>query len=395
MNEWMKQGVYRLLDIGLKDSGDELIKWTSKDKEFEKIYQKRIKSGESREVKIAVLDCGVSKRGYLGHRGQIGGFYKPEGIMDKGKQGAHGTFVAGRAGWGTEKIKIFDAKIGHSHEFSSFDMQVVQEAMDHAINTWEIDIICCSVTLRYDKEVKVTIDAAQKVMTLGEYITSQEKTLFVLTSSNAPGTIFPYKSNLSAVTKRGVGGFPPQSDHILCVGGCTREGKLHVESRWGALDIWAPSGLFLQFMPEPALEGGGGQQELPAGKKRFGVDLSGIDEKEEKAEDKQSRVDRGVSFAVPMVANVAAKLKLLNPDRSAKALAKIVKSTSRVTQRTVSQDIINRETIRQKQTVRMLDPVAAYSFVDYQKAALYFTAAIIVVLSSAGVWTLLNSDRLD
>lgn len=394
MNAWMKQGVYRLLDIGLKDSRGELIKWTSQDKEFEAIFQHHVKTGENREVKIAVLDCGVSPRGYLADRGQIGGFYKSERVAEKGKQGAHGTFVAGRAGWGTEKIKIFDAKIGHSHQFSSFDMQVAQEAMDHAINKWKIDIICCAVVLKYDSVVNVTIDGARQSMTLGEYIASQQETLFVLTSSNAPGTIFPDNSKLPAVTKRGVGGFPPQSDHILCVGGCTRAGKLHVESRWGAIDIWAPSGRFLQFMPEPALEGGGGQQKLPAGKKQFGVDLAGIDGKEEGAEDEQSRLDRGVSFAVPMVANVAAKLKLLNPERRAGTLAGIIKSTSRVTQRTLSRDIVQRETVSQKQTVRMLDPVAAYSFEDYNEAALYFTAAILT-LAGAGALVTRRHDRLE
>ena len=358
MEDWMKQGIYRLLDIGLEDSDNERIEWTSKDKEFGKTYLNRIGKGEVREVRVAVLDCGISKKGYLNERGQLSGFYKPNGIPEKGNQGAHGTFVAGRAGWGTGKIKIFDAKIGHSHQFATMNMQVVQDAMSYAVKTWKVDIICCSVNLRYDYEIQVN---GQKT-TLDKYIATQKNTLFVLTSANSFGQVYSYKENLPSTSERQKRGlaFPPEANHILCVGGCTREGKLHVESRWGAIDVWAPSGLYPQFYPDEKLHGGGGDK--PPGLRRYGIELEAVDGREDRSPVKQSRPDRGVSFAVPMVANVAAKLKLLNPDLSAKELVETVKHTSRVTQRTTSQDNLKGEMIRQKQTVQMLDPVAVYSY---------------------------------
>lgn len=61
------------------------------------------------------------------------------------------------------------------------------------MNEW-IDIICCSVALRYDAKVIVKTGAAERRMTPGVDIASRKQTLFVLTSSNPPGTVFPSDS---------------------------------------------------------------------------------------------------------------------------------------------------------------------------------------------------------
>ena len=87
--------------------------------------------------------------------------------------------------------------------------------------------------------------------------------------------------------------------------------------------------------------------------KRFGVNLEAVDQWQKSDPLPQaSRMDLGVSFGLPMVANVAAKLKLLNPNLKAVDLARIIKTTAVVTQQTTdSKDPV---------IVRMMNPSKAY-----------------------------------
>ncbi|TQV84351.1 S8/S53 family peptidase [Aliikangiella coralliicola] len=390
LQNWMRQGVYRVLDYHHADSDGELIDWDSLDKEFIKLFGKK----NSKTVRIAVLDTPVIAQGYLGANDKLQHAAREffPATIRRENLGAHGTFVAGRAGWGTPAIRILDVPIGYHHGSATHNMRDVYDAIVYAIEEEKVSIICCSVTLNFAASFQV----GEQSTTLSQLLAAHPDILFVMTSGNNHGPILPgdeQESNLCRGRR-----YAPKLDHVLCVGGCTRRGQLHWQSMYGEIDVWAPSGYFPQFRPSNAdIHGGGAPKDTRSGTMNR-VILSEVDEFNatnivpyQDDEAINYVMDSGVSFAVPMVANVAAKIKLLQPKANAKKIAQIIRKTSRTTHEGIDfkASLFNPTTGRPlsrtgSTQVKMLDPAAAYKTAKKSNNVVIGIAITAILFLAAG-----------
>lgn len=276
------------------------------------------------------------------------------------KPGAHGTMCGGRAAWGCDNIEVLDVKLQYGNATGNNNMKEWVDALRWAVEEKKADIVSCSVTCNFDKLEEKDKVVVQDV-TIADYIRKHPETLFVLSAGNDAGYIAPPGQ------ARGKGVWAPAHPNVLLVSGCTRKGKLHTISRWGQIDLWTPSCYYHQYKPNGALVGGGAPNnkktplDLP---NAFGVSLEGVETDERPRKNgavPNSVPDFGVSFAVPIVANVAAKCKLLDSALDGKDLARLLTETARTTQ-TVTPNAKPpiKPPMNQKIRVRMMSPVDAY-----------------------------------
>lgn len=268
--------------------------------------------------------------------------------------GAHGTMCGGRAAWGTDMIKVYDVRLQYGNATGNNNMAEWLTALKWAVEEQRVDVVSCSVTCKYDQ-----LDRDQ-TQSIGDFMRAHPETIFVMSAGNDYGTLY------APAELRGAGVWAPAASNVLLVSGVTRNGKLCTLSRWGEIDLYAPACYYHQYKNNTALYGGGtpNNKSAPLGlPNKYGIALEGVenDTRARASGVPDSVMDYGVSFAVPMVANVAAKCKLIDPALDGRDIAKLIKDTAENTQSvTPRTEPPLAPPANQTARVQMLNPIAAY-----------------------------------
>jgi hypothetical protein len=385
MPEPGSQGVYSILDSSVS-GGD--VKRT--DTDFAAAYRAacELKRKDGRpapapepSINVAVVDSGVYSAGdaYFGDRvsasgnaqGGLGFAALTRGMP--ATEGQHGAHVASIASSGTTLIKIIDAQVGSTQEGGSVSVAVWTTAL-----RWSIE--------QRARIINVSIVCPWSNPSISGIVNGSTGVLFLATSGNA-NTNFPS----TYLADNGL-----DQGNVMLVGGCARDGKREHNRGFGeGIDVYVPSvnvpGLIAKRYAQDvyykrdlaertrqdrrldpdretvrsikeklALEPDNARlkSQLAREEKRL---TSGIDKLPQVPasaaeyplnEQAQMIADSGVSFAIPMVANVAAKMMLIMPNMTPKQVIAAM-----------------RETAMSCEAGRVLDPLACYNkALDERKA---------------------------
>ncbi len=278
-----------------------------------------------------------------------------EATYDQSKAGNHGTFCAARAAWGAEDIHLVDVRLGFGHSAGNNNPKDWQDALAWALDDGELvrcHIASCSVLFRGDGMYLGT-NGDKKLgdfvegETPTEIISDRPNVLFLGTAGNSP--------KLVENAKRG-SEFAPAADHVLLVAGCTADGKLNAISSFGDVDVYAPNSYSPQYAPDSDQKGGGTANDKLDEITVEGLKLQPVDDFSTQEPD--TLMDYGVSFGLPMVANVAAKCLLINPYLTPAEIKQVIVTTARETDRQTRTPKVG---AAQTVVVKMMDPVAAYN----------------------------------
>lgn len=331
------------------------------DEDFEKFT-----TSESQEVKVGVVDNGIyaSTDGYLSPHVVPGrdfsvdvlskavipspGTWLGTDILDKKPSNAltlHGTNVAGQAAWGTPLIKLIDVAMKQSNEA----MRTTEEYWVHVMS-WAIKegakVITSSLIVPFEKPL------------LQKLLTDNPNVVFVTTTGNA-------RSDFDALPAKNK--ITPQSN-LLLVGGCLKDGGFHTSRGFGSttVDLFAPSDDLPIYNPNggcAVLEKAKKLQDEDIAKAKAEAATKGGKWKDfTKGWAKKDDVfvipctadvssDDGVSFAVPVVANVVAKVRILCPKMLASDVAALMRDSSTL-------DVKGK--LAGKARAKMLNPGQAY-----------------------------------
>ncbi len=348
-------GVYSILDGGVRTN----------DTDFASIYEQarglKRKNGTlapppDASVSVAVLDSGVVSHedDYFG--GRMGGSFNAQsgvGVqLTHGRpstQGQHGAHVASIAASGTSMIKVIDVQVGCTQEGGKVELSVWTTAFKWA-------------TEQRARIVNVSIVCPWSEPAVRGIVENHTGTLFLATSGNA-NTEF-------TAAYRTQNGF--DSGNVILVGGCKNNGDRQDQRGFGAgIDIFVPSmnvpGLIAKRYAQEVyhkrdLEERNRQdrkldpdrQKIQSLKDQLALDptnqkLATALRREEQRlargeqqlpqvpasaavyplnERGQIIADSGVSFGIPMVANVAAKMILIMPTITPKEIIAQMKNTA-------------------------------------------------------------------
>ncbi len=203
----------------------------------------------------------------------------------------HGTCVAGQAAFGTDLIKLVDIQVQQGCMGTNNRVNEVAEIISSNID--RIDILSCSIILQWND------------IRLSQILTRHPDKIFLLTAGNGDVPERKY-DNIREL------------DNCIIIGGVSNEGKKFCRSDRGYgnwVHILVPSGPEINVYTP------------------FGVTK-----------------ENGVSFGVPLVANVIAKMKLINRNLTPERIKNILISSNC--------DGIALENASQSGGV--LDPVKAY-----------------------------------
>ncbi|GBF34313.1 translation initiation factor 2 [Desulfocucumis palustris] len=300
---WNFGGSYRV--FAAKSPSDFL----TEDPEF---YQYFDKENED-EIVVGVLDTGIAAVSkYLADHLKAAGDFSPKGkgplsgeeysTYKKSINDFHGTNVAGQAAYGTNNIKIVDIR-GQIGQIGVDNSKNIADGIKWAIETHNAKIITSSLDINWSKK------DIQKI------VRAHPEVLFLTTGAN----------NNTELKKRNIdidesNPDNPPVENALLVGGVTLDGKKHPSRGYGeAVDVMVPSGssddrerALNLHMPTKAMAKLIGQDEswVELVTKEFGDSLIGS--------------DSGVSFGIPVVANIAAKMMLINPKLTVKDIVEIL-----------------------------------------------------------------------
>jgi hypothetical protein len=307
-------------------------------------------------VSIAVLDSGVVAKddAYFGDR--VANSVDAQGgtgvRMTRGlpsTQGQHGSHVASLASSGTNMVKILDVQVGSTQEGGKVELKVW-----HTAFKWAIE--------QRARIVNVSVVCPWSDPGIKSLVANNTGTLFLATSGNA-NTEF-------TDAYRTANGF----DHgnVMLVSGCARNGDRQDQRGFGAgIDIFVPSmnvpGLIAKrfaqqlFYQRDLAERNRQSAKLDPDRARIAeltrkVALNPDDARAQRNllletkrlasgeaqlppvpasadvyplnEKAQLVADSGVSFGIPMVANVAAKMMLIMPALTPRDIIAIMKSTA-------------------------------------------------------------------
>lgn len=259
--------------------------------------------------------------------------------------GRHGTFCAAKAAWGAKEIEILDLRMFVGHGGGYMNPDELRDQIE-----WGLEqgcrIFSCSAIVPFLEDSKGVPLVGP---TISEFLTHDaraKESLFVFSAGNEVGVI--PKTGES----RPSGMNPPKAPNVIWAAGCTRDAKIYRMSRWGDVEVHVPGGYFPQYDPNPDLQGGGSANQMGTDDTTQG--LKGVDEWEPSdAPVPTHKMDLGVSFGVPMVANVAAKCRLINPDLKGPDLAKIIIETAQTAEQEKTEET-------RRIVIHMMDPAAAY-----------------------------------
>lgn len=309
-------------------------------------------------VNVAVVDSGVYADGDAFFEQRMGnGGDAQEGLgfvaLTRGKpatEGQHGAHVASIAASGTTMIKILDAQVGSTQEGGSVKVAAWTTAFKWAIQ-------------QRARVVNVSIVCPWKEPAICGLVNSNTNVLFLATSGNG-NTEF----DTNYLRDNGLTG-----GNVLLVGGCARDGARENNRGFGeGIDVFVPSvrvpgriamrfaqqqnykrlvafhdqentkldnarGIVHDLEQKQAADPTNtrlqsqltrerkfllsGEQRLPA----VPVSSAAL----ALSPEYQQVADDGVSFAIPMVANVAAKMMLIMPNITAREVIGTMRGTSR------------------------------------------------------------------
>ena len=366
-----RTGVYRVLDDD----------FSRPDVEFEQVYaraqdQKRrsaraIAPPVLTSVNLAVADSGIYTSAYFAPRlvagGDFTGGYACARVTNgrPATTGVHGSHVASIASFGTAMIKLIDVQVGSTQEGGQNNPEVWINGLKWAIGAGA-RVVNCSVNVPWEHP------AIQAI------VSGNSGVLFLATAGNN-------ETELDATFRR-AGGASYNSGNTIIVSGCKEDGTKEVNRGFGsAVDIYAPSvnvpGLAAAEVQRAKYDA---DQARKAAERNAQIDAeaamkaerlrSAQDELEEaRRSGNMMRIaliekgirnlqaggsvpytpppfgalpslsDSGSSFAIPMVANVAAKMILINQGLTPARIIDIIKGRA-----------------TSVATNRMLDPVACY-----------------------------------
>ncbi|MDG6914816.1 MAG: S8 family serine peptidase [Nitrososphaerota archaeon] len=297
----------------------ELKDYFTYDDEFKEVYD----SAESRRenVKIAVVDegvhqddglPGVPRGGYLSSR--CAKHVVSSGIapFDE-KQISHGTRVGAVACWGWSGLKLLDYRVRTQAAIGSIgareaekEVPLVKTAMEAAIKDGASVVVSALAT---ENKKNVYKDNG-----VDKLIVDNPGVLFVFGAGNNGRDLDKYD-----VCPGGLG----PAENMVVVGGCSSEFKTSAKPDTGGSDInfgyGAKSVDVASYADNLTLYDPGMRHYFA---KEANVDLSGLG--------LVPTSDTGVSFAIPQVANVCAKMLAINSHLGPKDVKGLVRSTGAV-----------------------------------------------------------------
>ena len=326
--------------------------YTERDEAFYRYYRER----DQDESVIAIMDTGIfAKSQYLRNhmksaidvsgRNLTGETYIDD-ISD-----FHGTKVAGQAAYGANKIGLIDLRVQTGQVSGVDNSAQIAEGLREAIDQGAM-VVTCSIDIDWSKPV------------FQDLIREHPEVLFITTAGN----------NDTRVESRNIDGTRDTPwPNALLVGGVTLDGKKHPNRGFGpAVDITVPSGsandseralqvnqplavtakmeiVEVRNQLDRARSGlDRDVQSLERAREAKNPNPSTIKRNEKYVTDSQNRVDElaereselrqqldstgseigfeaGVSFGLPVIANIAAKMRLINPEITAAQIVDILK----------------------------------------------------------------------
>jgi hypothetical protein len=279
----------------------------AKDTDFEKY----LPADRDDEIVIAVLDTGIhASSKYLA--GRMGGTHDASGIQDPAGythhriKDLHGTKVAAQAAFGTDRIKLVDVRV-QTGQLAGVDNSVaIADGIRWAITEKKAKVVTCSIDIDWAKPaIQAEVDKHPDV-------------LFLTTAGN----------NDKRLTERKIDADGPERPNALLVGGVTQDGKKHRVRGWGpGVDVMVPSGsaddserALYVHIPTAAAE-----HEVVLKGKNAPLDQETIDDYKAQGLDAIPGSESGVSFGLPVVANIAAKMRLISPTITAAEIVAILR----------------------------------------------------------------------
>jgi len=314
--------------------------YSQNDVEFERILgladaARRQRGGPP--VAIAVLDTGVhAESDYLRARtrahadvtGPTPAYDVPFAPRDPAHFDAHGSKVAAQAGFGTERIALIDVRVQVGFMASGDRSAQIAEAIRWAVHRHGARVVTCSIIVNWGSpELRAVVSEFS------------DRVLFLMTAGNSD-TRFTQR----AVDEGGKKG------NALLVGGVDMSGRRHPKRGAGpAVDLTVPSGDYASSAELKSVP-----VHYPLASARLKGDLDAAGEQRLGANPGASMVatETGVSFGVPLVANVVAKMLLINPALTIAEIEHIL----------VNEAVQSRGGAREElsRSHGVLDPVAAY-----------------------------------
>lgn len=264
------------------------------DEDFQEVYNTYYTEQERNEAEnavIAVFDTGIirNERDFeVGSKVKAAKDFSKnaeEKYDDVAIEDPHGSLVAGQAVFGTEKIELLDARIQKQSPSPADDsyQQRVVEAIDWAVENGA-KIITASVQVPWEKDI------------IKQAIEKYPDVYFIETAGNNQGT---FKERTVRHNK-------------LLVGGTTTKGERHRQRGVGAkaVDVMVPSATEID-------DARGGELNLLI---PFRFNTSDND----RPDNRKTTLAVGVSFGLPVVANMIAKMLLIHPNITPEELYNIV-----------------------------------------------------------------------
>ena len=339
------------------------------------------------EVSIGVLDTGViTKSEYL--RSKVLGAMdsalpanvgtpKTGAEYQKDIQDLHGTRVAGNAAFGSEKIKLLDVRVQVGQMNGYDNSEEIAAGIKWAIGKGA-RVITSSVALDWSKK------------SIQQVVGAHPEILFLTSGGN----------NNAKLEKRSIDGEESaERGNAMLIGGVTMEGKKHPNRGYGqAVDVSVPSGasedtdralsthvpkavMAAEFLPELekilSKARAGHAQDLATvekAKTALKPNQQSIERAQKRAETSEKEVvdlnaqiatwktyesssesgvmgESGVSFGLPIVANIAAKMLIINPALTASDIKRLL-----------MQNVTKNEAMRDlSKSQGMVDPEKCYA----------------------------------
>lgn len=279
----------------LKDN----INYYSLDEEFREITKGR---NDLKDIVIGIADTGIYyeniENGYLrSHLLNLDSNKEIKNQKDLLGKNFHGTHVAGQAAFGTKFIKLVDIEV-QKGSMGTGNAEQVAKIISSYID--KIDILSCSISLPWEHNSLLPI--------LGNNCNK----IFLLTAGNGDVPEGRY-----TVIK--------ELDNCIIIGGVDNEGNRLAPSERGY-------GKWVHVL-------------VPSGPNINVYDPMGVS------------VENGVSFGIPLVANVIAKMKLINEKLTPKEIKELLIGSN--------YDDIKRENLSISEGV--LDPVKAYQAAENKR----------------------------
>lgn len=323
------------------------------DTDFQEVYEETRDEGqrEQDEVIIAILDTGIkTEDSYLEDKVQEAQDFArdPQIVEDvpydqEFVDDPHGSRVAGQAAYGTDKIRLIDARVqkGQVGPAPNPDGTPNQEFVARIVNAiaWSVDqgarVITSSVDLPWEDD---SIQAE---------INKHPQVFFITTAGNSDRNFGendrPIDGGQDAIDDRG------RRSNALLVGGTTIGGEVHPSRGHGiGVDVMVPSS-----------EDASGNANIdvhtpfPFLREQFGMDQD-TEELNRKLGNLNHLTsgENGVSFGLPVVANMVAKMMLIYPEITSAQLYDVV----------VNQAVQERDGALKNQSKSrgMIDPKRAY-----------------------------------